>query len=115
MSVIDDYLATTTPLHREKLNHIRSIIKALVPETEEVISYGIPTFDYKGKHLIHFAAFKDHLSLFPGALDEDLKKEVKDFRISKGTIQFTIEHPLPDEVIQDIITARKVAIDTGER
>jgi uncharacterized protein YdhG (YjbR/CyaY superfamily) len=111
MSVIDDYLVDVSPEHRAKLQEIRTLIQKTVPETSETISYGIPTLDYKGKHLIHFAAFKDHLSLFPGALSPELQEEVKDFKLSKGTIQFIVEHPIPDDVIIDIAITRKQEID----
>ena len=114
MSVIDDYLETIIPSHRTELERVRSIIKASIPDlkdTEEVISYGLPTINYKGKHLVHFSSFKDHLSLFPGALSKDLKDKVQDYKTSKGTIQFTVDHPLPDALIQEIVRSRLAAVD----
>jgi uncharacterized protein YdhG (YjbR/CyaY superfamily) len=65
MSVIDNYLKEVQPSQRVELERIRRIVKGMVPDAEEVIGYGIPTLKYKGKNLIHFAAFKNHLSIFP--------------------------------------------------
>ena len=60
MSVIDDYLDNVTEPQRNELERVRRIVKHLVPDgAEEVISYGMPTFRYRGKSLIHFAAFKN--------------------------------------------------------
>ena len=67
MSVVDDYLKNLPEPQKAELERIRKIVKQTVPEAEEVISYGVPGFKYKGKYLITFAAFKDHLSLFPGS------------------------------------------------
>lgn len=108
MTVIDDYLAEhATPAQRTELERIRSIVKQMVPDAEEVMSYAIPTLNYKGKHLVHFAAFKDHMSLFPTAgPTEAFKGKLKDYKVSKGTIQFTLEKPLPKTLIQEIIEYR---------
>jgi uncharacterized protein YdhG (YjbR/CyaY superfamily) len=104
MSVIDDYLMGVTPVQKKELERVRKIVKTMVPDTEEVISYGLPTLKYKGKNLIHFAAFKDHMSVFPGGGPTELLKEkLKDFKTSKGTIQFTTENPIPEELLKEII------------
>lgn len=107
MSAIDDYLAAyATPAQRKELERIRAIIKQVVPESIEVISYGIPTFKYRNKNLIHFAAFKNHMSIFPGAAPvEAFKDQLKDYKLSKGTIQFTLDNPIPDELLRNILAA----------
>ena len=111
MTVIDDYLAThATPGQRTELERIRTIVRRIVPDAddiEEVISYAIPTINYKGKHLVHFAAFKDHMSIFPTAgPTEALKDKLTGYKVSKGTIQFTLEKPLPESLIREIIEHR---------
>jgi len=108
MSAIDDYLDKhATASQRKILGHIRSVAVKLVPEPEEVISYGIPTIKYKGKYVIYFAAFKNHLSIFPGAaLTDELKAKLNGFKVAKGTIQFTEDNPLPDEIIEEIVSMR---------
>lgn len=113
MSQIDDYLATTaTPTQRRALERVRQIAKKFVSDAEETISYGMPTLKYNGKYLIYFAAFKDHMSVFPGsALTAKLQETLGGrFKLHKGTIQFTEDNPLPESVIKQIVTARLKAI-----
>ncbi len=108
MSVIDDYLQNVPSLQRAVLEHIRDLVKQLAPTAEEVISYGMPGFKLNGRYMLGFASFKDHLSLFPtGQPMPLLSQEVKDkFVTSKGTLQFTLENPLPDSVIKQIVQER---------
>ena len=70
-------------------------------------------FKYKGM-LMGFAAFADHCSLFPGAIVEEFKTELKNYRISKGTIQFPVDKPLPATLIKKIVKAR-VALNEGKK
>jgi uncharacterized protein YdhG (YjbR/CyaY superfamily) len=104
---IDDYLAYQSEKVRESLENLRQIIRDTAPEAEEVISYGIPAFKYHGM-LVYFAAYKKHCSLFggTGSLTEEMKEELKDYKTSKGTIQFTVEKPLPDELVKHIVKFR---------
>lgn len=112
MSVIDDYLADLEQSQKEALERIRAIVKDMLPDVEETTGYGMPAFKYKGQPVVYFAAFKDHLSLFPTSGPTDvLKDQLKDFVLSKGTIQFTVEHQLPESVIRDIIALRRDAIE----
>lgn len=117
MSVIDDYLdkhATLT--QRKELERIRKITKTIVPDAEEAMGYGIPALKHKGKHLIYFAAFKNHMSVFPGsALTEELKAKLdpSKYKLFKGTIQFTEAEPLPEAVIKQIVQDRLKHIGEG--
>ena len=104
---IDDYLALQPEKVRESLENVRQIIRETAPEAEELISYGIPAYKYHGM-LVFFAGYKKHCSLFAGngALTEQMKEELKDYKTSKGTIQFTVEKPLPDEMVRQIVVTR---------
>jgi uncharacterized protein YdhG (YjbR/CyaY superfamily) len=83
-----------------------------VPEATESISYAIPTFKYKNQPLLYYAAFKDHMSLFPTpGPAEQLDEKLADYKVSKGTIKFTLENPLSDLLITDIVHARLAEID----
>jgi len=76
-------------------------------ETTEVLSYGIPTFRYQ-RMLVALAASKDHCSFFPlgsSALDE-FKEELQEFRVSKGTLHFALDKPLPAALVKKIVKAR---------
>lgn len=107
MSAVDDYLDKVGPVQRAELERVRATIKKVAPEAEEVITYAMPGFKYKGKYLIAYAPFKDHLSVFPGAgAVESLKDELDGFTVSKGTVQFTLEKPLPDAMLTKLVEAR---------
>jgi uncharacterized protein YdhG (YjbR/CyaY superfamily) len=104
MTVVDDYLKKADPVQRDALEHVRSVIKQIAPDAEEVITYGMPGFKYNGKYLISFAGFKDHMSVFPGADPvATLADKLKPFKTSKGTVQFTLEKPLPDDLLIEIV------------
>jgi len=116
MSHIDIYLNALSPENKAALQHIRALIHTLVPEAEETFSYDMPAFTYQGKPLIYFAAFKDHLSVFPTSFPIDaLKDELTSYTVSKGTIQFTLDHPLPDDLIEKLLKARLSAIEKGKQ
>lgn len=114
MNAVDEYLAHVPEPKRIELERIRTFVKQLVPEAEESISYMMPAFKYKNKPLIYYAAFKNHLSVFPtSGPTEILKDKLKDFTVTKGTIQFTLEHPLSDGLLKDIVLTRVTEIDTA--
>jgi|SRR5271165_1240263 len=91
---------------RSTLEKVRAVIRSVVPpEATEVISYRIPMFKYKGV-LVAFAAFSNHCSLFPGALPEAFRDELKGYPTSKGTIQFRVDKPLPATLVKKLVKAR---------
>lgn len=104
---IDEYLEALPQEQRIALEKLRKTIKSLVPKAEEVISYQIPTFKYNGK-LVAFAAFKDHCSFFPlnSTLIKELSEDLKDYKTAPGTIQFTVNKPLPAALVKKIVVAR---------
>jgi uncharacterized protein YdhG (YjbR/CyaY superfamily) len=104
---VDEYLAGVPEPARGTLKHVRAVIRSEVPaETTEVISYGIPMFNYKGM-LVGYAAFKNHCSLFPtGSGVKKFEKELQGFATSKGTIQFPSDKPLPDALVKKIVKTR---------
>lgn len=116
MSVVSDYLQTTSEPQKTALARVSEVIKATCPDAAEVITYGMPGYKYKGKYLIAFSAFKDHLSVFPGSgAIETYTQELSKFKTSKGTIQFTPESPLSDELLKKIIANRMNDIDSSLR
>jgi uncharacterized protein YdhG (YjbR/CyaY superfamily) len=103
-----EYLARVPEPARSTLNKVRASIRSVVPaETTEGISYGIPTFKYKGG-LVAFAAFKNHCSFFPmgSSVLDAFDKELKGFRVSKGTLHFPLDKPLPAALVKKIVKAR---------
>ena len=112
MTVIDEYLQNVEPKQKAELEKIRAFVHDQVPEAEEVISYGMPAFKYKGNYLIGFAAFKDHMSVFPTPEPiEALKDDLRHFQTSKGTVLFTLEHPLSLEAVGKLVDERMKIIN----
>lgn len=114
--IIDNYINTFPQDVQVILQKIRSTIQALVPNATEVISYGIPTFDLNGKHLIHYAAFKKHIGFFPTsspipAFQEELTK----YKTSKGTIQFPLDSDIPYGLIKKIVKFRVNEIEKATK
>jgi uncharacterized protein YdhG (YjbR/CyaY superfamily) len=90
------------------LRTLRKTIKTAAPDATETISYQMPTFKYRGRALVGFAAFKDHCSLFPYSAKvlDDYKDELGAFETSKGTIRFSVDQPLPASLVKKIVKAR---------
>jgi uncharacterized protein YdhG (YjbR/CyaY superfamily) len=107
-----EYLARVPEPARRTLKKIRAAIRsAAPPEATEVISYGIPAFKHKGV-LVWYAAFSNHCSLFPtGAVIEAFKNELNGFTISKGTIQFPVDKPLPLGLVKKLVKARVAQVE----
>ena len=104
---VEEYLAGVPEPARGTLRKVRATIRSVVPpEAVEAISYGMPSFKYKGT-LLWFAAFENHCSLFPTAAGiEALKDELADFTISKGTIRFPVDRPFPPALLKKLVKAR---------
>ena len=114
---VDEYLAAVPEPARGTLKKVRALIKETAnragagPAVTEVISYRIPAFKietsgYKGI-VMWYAAFSDHCSLFPTAsVIQAFKKELKDYRVSKGTIHFSVDKPLPAALLEKMVKAR---------
>jgi uncharacterized protein YdhG (YjbR/CyaY superfamily) len=86
---------------------MRAAIRSALPRgATETISYSIPAFKLK-KIVVWFAAFQNHCSLFPtAAVIEQFKDELEGYAISKGTVQFPIDKPLPTALIKKLVKAR---------
>jgi uncharacterized protein YdhG (YjbR/CyaY superfamily) len=105
---VEEYLARVPEPARSTLKKVRAVIRSVVPaETTEVISYGIPTFKYK-RGLVAFAAFSDHCSFFPlgSSVLDAFAEDLKPFRVSKGTLHFPLDKPLPAALVKKIVRAR---------
>jgi uncharacterized protein YdhG (YjbR/CyaY superfamily) len=110
---VDEYLARVPEPAHGTLMKIRATIRSAVPaEATEALSYGIPAFKYKGT-LVWYAAFAKHCSLFPtAAVIEKFRSDLKGYTISKGTIQFPIDKPLPAALVKKIVKARVAQVES---
>jgi len=113
---VDEYLAGVPEPTHSTLNKIRAAIRSAVPpEATETISYRMPAFKYHGV-LVWFAAFSNHCSFFPTAsVVEAFKNELKGFSISKGTIQFPLDKPLPASLVKKMVKLRVAQNESKKR
>ncbi len=112
---VSEYLARVPEPARSTLKKVRAAIRSAAPPgASETISYGIPAFKYKGM-LMWFAAFSNHCSLFPtSSVIKAFKNDLKGYSISKGTIQFPINKPLPATLVRKLVKAR-VALNENKK
>ena len=101
---VDAYIKAAPDAVRPKLVQLRGIVKTLAPEADEGISYGMPYYKLNGA-LVGFAAFKNHIGFFPGAIVKDFKTELAGYKTSKGTVQLPLEGRLPVTLIKTLIKA----------
>lgn len=106
-ATIDEYIAGFPEAVQVILQEMRRTIQAAAPEATEAISYQMPTFKLKGKNLIHFAAFKHHIGLYPTpsgitAFDAALEP----YKRAKGSVQFPLDKPVPYELVRRITEFR---------
>lgn len=106
MNAIDGYIDQFTGDKRKKLEEIRALIRENAPEASEKISWNMPTFFLNG-NLVHFSMNKAHLGFYPTPSGvENFEKELKDYRHSRGAIQFPLDKPLPKDLIAAIVQFR---------
>ena len=114
MSAMDDYLDGLQPMEKVALERVRAVVGGLAPDAEEGTSYGVPAFIYAGRPLLGFSAAKKHLSIFPfspAAIDA-VRERLDGFNLATGTIRFSPERPVPEDVLADLVRARKQEIAT---
>lgn len=105
---IDDYFRDLDADTRAAFEHIRRLALETVPEAEQGKSYGMAALKFMGKPLLGFAAAKRHLSIFPFSphVIDAVRDRLPGFELSKGTIRFTSERPVPDDVVREVVFLR---------
>ena len=105
---VDRHLAKIAEPHRSTLQSLRKTILEVIPEAEEVISYGFPGYKVEGKIICGFDAFKNHCSYFPHSslVIPELENELVNYKTSKGALQFGIDKPLPKTLVRKLINTR---------
>ena len=102
-ATVDEYIASFPPEVQRTLEEVRAAIRAVVPGTEERISYGIPTFALNGRYVVYFSGWKRHVSVYPiPDADPELAQAIKPFMAGKGTLKFALDKPIPIELIQRV-------------
>ncbi|MFW2332631.1 iron chaperone [Ilumatobacter sp.] len=110
---IDEYLAGLAEPQRSTLETLRSTIRALAPEAEECMSYGVPGFRLGGSVIAGFAGFAHHCGFYPhsDSVLPQLGDEIAGYDTSKGTLRFPVDEPLPPELVHRLTEIRRREID----
>src|SRR6059058_3497575 len=104
---IDEYIEAFPKDVQGILQRIRKTIRKAAPEAVETISYQMPTFKLNGKGLVCFAAFKNHIGFYPIPSGiEAFKKELSEYKLGKGSVQFPIDKPIPYDLVRRIVRFR---------
>ena len=105
---VDEYLRGLEEPKRGTLQALRGTILEIVPDAEQVISYGMPAFRVNGKTVAGFAAFKDHLSYLPfsGSVLSQLTEELQGYTMTKSALHFAVDESLPKALVEKLIAVR---------
>ena len=105
---MDAYLDGVPEPQRSTLARVRTTLMALLPDAEQTITYGSPTFKVGGKGVAGFAAFARHCSYLPmsGGVTAALPDELSGSETTKGSVRFPVDEPLPEPVLRALVEAR---------
>ena len=109
---VDEYLLGVEEPKRSTLQTVRRTILEIVPEAEQLISYGMPAFRVEGRTVAGFAAFKEHLSYLPfsGSVLSQLADELEGYTMTKSALHFGVDEPLPKELVEKLIAVRQAEL-----
>ncbi|MGO8805594.1 MAG: iron chaperone [Candidatus Bathyarchaeia archaeon] len=103
---VDEYINAFPQNIQTVLRELRQAIRETAPDAKEAISYQMPAFKLRG-NLVWFAAFKDHIGFYPReSAVEAFKEKLSDYEVSKGTVRFPLDKPLPLDLIKEIVRFR---------
>ena len=113
---MDAYISRFPPQVRAILQKIRLKIKKAAPRGEETISYKIPAFRLNGRMLIYFAAFKQHIGVYPPVRgNAALNKQLKPYRGEKGNLKFPLNERMPYGLITRVVKLRMRELEQGKK
>jgi uncharacterized protein YdhG (YjbR/CyaY superfamily) len=110
MSTTDTYFAALPPDQRKALQALRQQILSAMPRIEEHFGYGMPAFTYNGHPVLYIGAAKAHCALY-GSVPPGFAEQLKDYKTSKGAIQFTPQKPLPAALVKAIVKAKCAEVE----
>jgi uncharacterized protein YdhG (YjbR/CyaY superfamily) len=114
---VDEYLSDLDEPKRGTLQMLRRAILDVVPEADQVISYGVPAFRVRGQTVAGFAAFKTHLSYLPfsGSVLGQLTGELEGYEMTKSSLHFAVDRPLPNALVRKLIDVRLAEVARRSR
>jgi uncharacterized protein YdhG (YjbR/CyaY superfamily) len=106
-TTVDEYVSAAPTEVREILQTIRRTVHEAAPAAEESISYTIPTFSIGGRVLIHVAAWKRHISVYPAPVfDDPIDADLEPYRAAKATVRFPLKKEIPYALIGRLVAIR---------
>lgn len=106
---VDEYLDKYSGHLKEILKEVRKTIHSSIPESEETISYGMPAYKLNGEILVYFAGYKNHIGFYATPSGhKKFEKELSKYKGGKGSVQFPLNEEIPFDLIQKIVTFRKI-------
>ena len=101
---VDAYISSCPPEVQANLQAVRETIRSAAPEAEETISYDMPALRVGGKFAVSYAAWKDHISIYPiPAAEGELATELEPYVAGKGTLRFPLGKPIPYDLIARVV------------
>ncbi len=111
MTVIETYAAQLSDPEKSIIEHMYDIIRHMVPDATEELSYAMPAFKYKGKGLVAIIANKKFISLYPFCAVDSLGIDISAYEHTSGSIHFSAHAPISDDLLRKSITARMKQIN----
>jgi uncharacterized protein YdhG (YjbR/CyaY superfamily) len=114
-ATVDDYVAALADDARPVMEEVRRVVHRVVPGVAEKISYQMPTFVLDGLPLVHVAAWKKHLGLYPlPPMDGELAAQVQPYRGAKDAMQLRYDRPVPYDLVERVVAVLLERRRTGE-
>ena len=106
VATVDEYVAGLPEDVRDRMETLRALVHRVAPGAEERISYAMPTFTLDGRPVVHLAAWKKHIALYPlPELDDDAAGEAEQWRGAKDAMHLPHDRPLPIELLETVVAA----------
>lgn len=117
MTPLDHYFLAVCESQEMAFASLRNLVKDCLPDATEDIWYSMPTLKINGKAIVSYAAFKNHVSIFPlsAAVISAMADELKEYKTSKGTIQFSKEKPATKELVEKVVSLRLAEVAAGKK
>jgi uncharacterized protein YdhG (YjbR/CyaY superfamily) len=117
VGVVDAYIAKQPVAVQPVLQRVRRLIRKVLPQAEETISYQVPTYKVSGQYVVYFAGWKEHWSLYPvtESVRTKLSSQLAAYELSKGTVRFSLADPVPAKLVERIVRELAKAADARRR
>jgi uncharacterized protein YdhG (YjbR/CyaY superfamily) len=104
-STVEEYLATFPPDVHDALQLLRRVIYDTIPDATEIIRYAMPAVMLDGHYVVHYAAWKHHIGLYPiPEMPKDLEPDVAPYRSTKDTMRLPHGTPIPQTLLRRVLT-----------